>query len=174
LLKSLQGFKDFLMRGNVIDLAVAVVIGTAFTAVVTAVTEGVITPLLAVIGGPDDLGLGFRIVPGKDSTFVQVGPIISAALNFVIVAAVLYFVLITPMRHLTNRFGTKKAAEPTEVELLIEIRDLLAQRDEAIEAEHAANQRVEREHGTSSPATGAPADGREDDKREDDKVAGRY
>ena len=174
MLKSLQGFKDFLMRGNVIDLAVAVVIGTAFTAVVTAVTEGVITPLLAVIGGPDDLGLGFRIVPGKDSTFVQVGPIISAALNFVIVAAVLYFVLITPMRHLTNRFGTKKAAEPTEVELLIEIRDLLAQRDEAIEAEHAANQRVEREHGTSSPATGAPADGREDEKREDDKVAGRY
>lgn len=169
MLKSLQGFKEFLMRGNVIDLAVAVVIGTAFTTVVTAVTKGVITPLLAVIGGPDELGLGFHLVPGKAATFVEVGPIITAILNFMIVAAVLYFVLIMPMRHLTNRFGTKKAAEPTQVELLIEIRDLLAQRDEAIEAEHAANQRVERELETSSPATGTPADG-----RGDDKVSSRY
>lgn len=172
MLKSLQGFKDFLMRGNVIDLAVAVVIGTAFTTVVTSVTKGVITPMLAVIGGPDELGLGFHIVPSKAATFIEVGPIVTAILNFGIVAAVLYFVLIMPMRHLTNRFGTKKAAEPTQVELLIEIRDLLAQRDEAIEAEHAADHRAEREVGTSSPATGTPADGRDGDAEV--KIPSRY
>lgn len=157
-----KGFKEFLMRGNVLDLAVAVVMGTAFTAVVTSVTKGVINPLLAVFGGTDELGLGFRLVPSKPATFVEVGPIVSAILNFVIVAAVLYFVIIMPMNHLKNRFGTKKVAEPTETELLIEIRDLLAQRDEAIAAEHAANHRVEAEAGTSSPATGTPADGRAD------------
>lgn len=60
-----KGFKDFLMRGNVIDLAVAVVMGTAFTAVVTAVTKGIINPLLAVMGKTNELGLGIQLVAGK-------------------------------------------------------------------------------------------------------------
>ncbi len=124
--KGFKGFKDFLMRGNVIDLAVAVVMGTAFTAVVTSVTKGVINPLLAVFGQSGELGLGFHLVPSKPATFIEVGPIVSAILNFAIVAATLYFVLIMPMNTLKNRFGTVKAAEPTETELLIQIRDLLA------------------------------------------------
>lgn len=141
----LKGFKDFLMRGNVIDLAVAVVMGTAFTAVVTSVTKGLVNPLLAVFGGTNELGLGFQLISGKPATFVQVGPIITAGINFVVIAAVLYFVLMLPMKTLKNRFGTTKAAEPTETELLIEIRDLLAERHEAVRAERAADQRAERE-----------------------------
>jgi len=123
-----KGFKDFLMRGNVIDLAVAVVMGTAFTAVVTAVTKGIINPLLAVMGKTNELGLGIQLVAGKPATFIAVGPIITALIDFVMVAAVLYFVLMVPMKTLKNRFGTAKVAEPTEIELLIEIRDLLAKR----------------------------------------------
>jgi len=121
----LKGFKDFLMRGNVIDLAVAVVMGTAFTAVVAAITKGVISPLLAIFGQANELGLGIQLVAGKPATFIAVGPIITALIDFVMVAAVLYFVLMVPMKSIKNRFGTTKAAEPTEVELLIEIRDLL-------------------------------------------------
>lgn len=126
-----KGFKDFLMRGNVIDLAVAVVMGTAFTAVVTAVTKGIINPLLAVLGNSNELGLGFQLVSGKPATFIAVGPIITAIIDFIMVAGVLYFVLMVPMKHLKNRFGTTKAAEPTEVELLIEIRNLLSKQQSA-------------------------------------------
>ncbi|WP_433627960.1 large conductance mechanosensitive channel protein MscL [Nocardia sp. CA-120079] len=122
----LKGFKDFLMRGNVIDLAVAVVMGTAFTSVVTAVTKGIINPLLAVLGKTNELGLGVQLVSGKPATFIAIGPIITALLDFALIAAVLYFVLMVPMKTLKNRFGTAKVAEPSEIELLIEIRDLLA------------------------------------------------
>ncbi|WP_187689009.1 large conductance mechanosensitive channel protein MscL [Nocardia wallacei] len=121
----LKGFKDFLMRGNVIDLAVAVVMGTAFTAIVKSVTKGVVEPLLAVLGSNSQLGLGVQLVPGKPATFIAAGPIISASLDFVMVAAVLYFVLIMPMNHLKKRFSGKKKADPTQTELLVEIRDLL-------------------------------------------------
>ncbi len=133
----LKGFKDFLMRGNVIDLAVAVVMGTAFTAVVTAVTKGIINPLLAILGKTNELGLGVQLVADKPATFIAIGPIIAAFIDFVLVAAVLYFVLMVPMKTLKNRFGTVKVAEPTEIELLIEIRDLLAkqQNDSPVEIE---------------------------------------
>ncbi|MFI7668649.1 large conductance mechanosensitive channel protein MscL [Nocardia sp. NPDC049526] len=133
----LKGFKDFLMRGNVIDLAVAVVMGTAFTAVVTAVTKGVVNPLLAVLGKTNELGLGVQLVSGKPATFIAIGPIITALIDFVLVAAVLYFVLMVPMKTLKNRFGTAKVAEPSEIELLIEIRDLLAkqQKDSVVDTE---------------------------------------
>jgi large conductance mechanosensitive channel len=121
----LKGFKEFLLRGNVVDLAVAVVIGTAFVAIVTAFTNGIINPILAVFGKPDELGLGFRLVADKPATFVQVGPIITAVINFVIIAAVLYFVLVLPALHVKKRFGTKDTTL-TDSEVLVEIRDLLA------------------------------------------------
>ncbi|MFJ2668045.1 large conductance mechanosensitive channel protein MscL [Nocardia fluminea] len=121
-----SGFKDFLMRGNVIDLAVAVVMGTAFTAVVTSFSKGLINPLLAVFGSTNELGLGVQLIADKPATFIAFGPIITAFIDFFMVAAVLYFVLMLPMKSLKNRFGTTKDAEPTETELLIEIRDLLA------------------------------------------------
>lgn len=129
----LKGFKEFLMRGNVIDLAVAVVMGTAFTAIVTTVTKGVVEPLLAVLGGNKELGFGIQLVANKPATFIALGPIISAAINFILVAAVLYFVLILPMNTLKKRMARRAAkaelkADPTELELLVEIRDLLAAR----------------------------------------------
>ncbi|MEU0499527.1 large conductance mechanosensitive channel protein MscL [Nocardia sp. NPDC005998] len=120
----LKGFKDFLLRGNVVDLAVAVVIGTAFVAVVTAFTDGIVNPILAVFDGSNELGLGFRLVADKPATFVQVGPIITAAVNFLIIAAVLYFVLVLPATHVKKRFGTKDTT-PTDSEVLVQIRDLL-------------------------------------------------
>ncbi|AHH16515.1 putative large-conductance mechanosensitive channel protein MscL [Nocardia nova SH22a] len=122
----LKGFKDFLMRGNVIELAVAVVMGTAFTAIVTSVTKGIVEPLLAVVGTNGQLGLGIQLVADKPATFIAVGPIVSAGINFIMVAAVLYFVLMLPMTTLQKRFSKKKKSEPTQTELLIEIRDLLA------------------------------------------------
>lgn len=122
----LKGFKDFLLRGNVVDLAVAVVLGTAFVAIVTAFSDGIITPLLALFGGTNKLGLGFQMVDDKPATFVAIGPIITAAINFVIIAALLYFVLVLPANKARQRFG-KTTAAATEVELLQEIRDLLAE-----------------------------------------------
>ncbi|MBF6330590.1 large conductance mechanosensitive channel protein MscL [Nocardia transvalensis] len=123
----LKGFRDFLFRGNVIDLAVAVVMGTAFVAIVTALTNGIVNPLLAVFGGTGELGLGFRLVSDKPATFIAVGPIITAAINFVIIAAILYFVLVLPATRARNRWG--KSIEPslTDTQLLTEIRDLLAE-----------------------------------------------
>ncbi|MGY1977072.1 large conductance mechanosensitive channel protein MscL [Nocardia gipuzkoensis] len=138
-----KGFKEFLMRGNVIDLAVAVVMGTAFTAVVTAVTKGVVNPLLAIFGSTHELGLGVQLISSKPATFIAVGPIITAVVDFVMVAAVLYFVLMLPMKTIKNRFGTPKAAEPTDIELLTEIRDLLAERHEAVRAQRSADHEVE-------------------------------
>ncbi|MGI5220072.1 large conductance mechanosensitive channel protein MscL [Nocardia sp. CA-290969] len=129
----LKGFKDFLMRGNVVDLAVAVVMGTAFTAIVSSVTKGVLEPLLAVLGGSGQLGFGVTLIAGKPATFIALGPIISAVINFVMVAAVLYFALILPMKTVQKRYLARKGAGtekpvPTDIELLIEIRDLLAER----------------------------------------------
>ena len=124
-----KGFKDFLMRGNVVDLAVAVVIGTAFTAIVTAFTNGLIKPLISTIGGTDAAkGLGYHIFANNDATFLDFGGVINAAINFVMVAAVVYFVIVLPVKHVQERRKRGQEpgpSEPTDVELLIEIRDLL-------------------------------------------------
>ncbi|MFD0205965.1 MULTISPECIES: large-conductance mechanosensitive channel protein MscL [Saccharothrix] len=126
----IKGFKDFLMRGNVIDLAVAVVIGTAFTAIVTAFSTNLINPIIALFGGNNINGLAVQL--GKsDKTIVDFGAIITAAINFLIVAAVVYFIFVLPMNKLKERRKRGQEpgpAEPTDVELLKEIRDLLAQR----------------------------------------------
>ncbi|WP_436493625.1 large-conductance mechanosensitive channel protein MscL [Actinokineospora sp. HUAS TT18] len=125
----LKGFKDFLMRGNVIDLAVAVIIGAAFTTIVTSFTDGLIKPLINAIGGSDAAqGLGFRIIGENPSTFMDFGAVINAAINFAIVAAIVYFVIVLPVKHIQERRKRGEEAgpaEPTDVELLAEIRDLL-------------------------------------------------
>lgn len=125
----LKGFRDFILRGNVIELATAVIIGSAFTAIVTAITDNIINPLIAAVGSPEVGGLGFRIRPEVEATFVDFGSVITAAINFLIVAAVVYFVIIMPMNKL-NELRKRGAAEedvpPTQEELLAEIRDLLA------------------------------------------------
>lgn len=123
-----KGFKDFILRGNVVDLAVAVVIGAAFGSIVTSVTQRVLQPLINAVTPPESPGFGIEIVPGKESTYLDVASVISAAINFLIVAAVVYFFIVLPLNHLKERRKRGEEAgpaEPTDVELLTEIRDLL-------------------------------------------------
>jgi large conductance mechanosensitive channel len=104
----LKEFRQFILRGNLIDLAVAVVIGTAFTAVVTALVKNVITPLIAAIGGEADFsGLAFTI---NGSKFLY-GEFINALLSFVIVAAVCFFLIIKPVNALMARFQPDTAVD---------------------------------------------------------------
>jgi len=127
----LKGFRDFILRGNVIELAVAVVIGSAFTNIVTAFTNKIINPIIASLGSTEVKGLGFQIRPGVAETFVDFGAVITAAINFLMVAAVVYFVLIVPMNKLSALITANKkeedanAAPEADVVLLTEIRDLL-------------------------------------------------
>jgi large conductance mechanosensitive channel len=128
-----KGFKEFVLRGNVIDLAVAVVIGAAFTAVVNSIVENVITPILGAFGGAEDLVGAFPIEIGKGT--IQLGTVLAAIIQFLIVAVVVYFVFVLPINHLKKVAFIKKQqptpaetvrTPPTEAELLTEIRDLLA------------------------------------------------
>ncbi|GAC1470733.1 MAG: large conductance mechanosensitive channel protein MscL [Candidatus Dormibacteraceae bacterium] len=106
-----QGFKAFLLRGNVVDLAVAVVIGAAFTAVVTAFVKDLVTPLIAALfGKPDFSSLYFTI---NNSKFPY-GDFINALIAFVIVAAVIYFFVVLPINALIERSRRHdKPADPT-------------------------------------------------------------
>ena len=126
----LKGFREFLFRGNIIDLAVAVVIGTAFVALVTAFTTNVINPLLAAAGGADSIGLGFHLRDDSPATFVDVGGFLTAIISFLITAAVVYFAIVIPMKKVTDRFAAdaQPPAVPADIQLLTEIRDLLGER----------------------------------------------
>ena len=127
----LKGFKDFILRGNVVDLAVAVVIGAAFATIVTSFTDSIIKPLINAITPASSPGLGVTLIAGKDSTYVDFAAVITAAINFVIVAAVIYFAIVLPVNVIQERRRRGEEtgpAEPTEVELLAEIRDLLSAR----------------------------------------------
>lgn len=131
----IKGFKEFILRGNVIDLAVAVVIGAAFTAIVNAIVEGLINPLIALIFQADSINDITTTVPtltGGETTF-NWGLIIGAIIQFLAVAVVVYFVFVYPMNHLKQRAAEKAGVDkapdepqlPTEQELLVQIRDLL-------------------------------------------------
>jgi large conductance mechanosensitive channel len=108
----LKDFKNFILRGNVVDLAVAVVIGAAFGAVVTSLVKDLITPLIAAIGGkPDFSGLYFTI---NHSKFLY-GDVLNAAISFLILAAVIFFMVIQPINRLTAIANKNKMVEdPTE------------------------------------------------------------
>src|SRR5438034_9670470 len=101
----LDGFKKFLLRGNVVDLAVAVVIGAAFKEIVDTMVKGLITPLIGVFGGlPDFSALSFAI----NRSVFQVGTFINAIVSFLILAAVIYFLIIVPMNRLMERLQPKE------------------------------------------------------------------
>lgn len=122
----IKGFRDFLMRGNVVDLAIAVVIGAAFSGIVTQLTKSFIEPLIKLVGGGGVHGGSFIIngVAFDWSAFINV------LINFVIVAAVVYFLIVVPMNKITAR-RVKEVATPAtpvlpeDIALLREIRDLL-------------------------------------------------
>ena len=122
----IKEFREFLLRGNVIDLAVAVIIGAAFGAVVTSFVEDLLTPLIAAVGGETDFaGLTFTI---NESRF-RYGEFINAVISFVIIAAAVFFAVVKPVNALMARrkagLEPEAAAVPEDVVLLGEIRDLL-------------------------------------------------
>ena len=103
----MKGFRQFLMRGNLIELAVAFVIGTAFAAIVTAIVKDLITPLIAAAGGKPDFGkLHFTV---HNSTFAY-GDFVNTLVSFAIIAAVVYFLIIAPVARITLRLSRNKAA----------------------------------------------------------------
>ena len=126
----LKEFKAFIMRGNVVDLAVAVVIGTAFTAIVNAIVSGLVTPLVGIIAGKSFGELTFEI---RGSVF-SYGLVIDAMITFVSIAAVVFFAIVKPMSVLAERRKRGETAPEDvpvpsdEALLLAEIRDLLATR----------------------------------------------
>ena len=126
----LKGFREFVLRGNVIDLAVAVVIGAAFTLVINAVVQWLITPLIAAIFGKPNLDdvMTFTI----NGAVFSIGAVLTALINFALVAAAVYFVLIVPMNKLREMRASGEEGEPEapgeDILLLQEIRDLLRDR----------------------------------------------
>jgi large conductance mechanosensitive channel len=124
----IKGFRDFILRGNVIDLAVAVVVGAAFTALVGAVTSNLIQPVLNAFGGVDTGSIGFYINPSKPDSYVNISAMLGAVITFLITALVVYFVFVAPMKKMLDIASRRKQpvkADPTEVDLLVQIRDLL-------------------------------------------------
>jgi len=129
----LDDFKKFLLRGNVVDLAVAVVIGAAFGKVVTSLVDNVINPLIGLAGNKDfdQLVLTLRDRTATDpGVMLRYGAVLTALINFVLVAAAIFFLIVKPLNTLAERRKRgqveEEEAPPTEAELLAEIRDLLA------------------------------------------------
>ena len=104
----LRGFKDFIMRGNVVDLAVAVVLGAAFGAVVSALVADLITPLIAAIGGQHDFS---RLTFEVHNSVFHYGSFINAVISFLIIAAVIFFLVIRPVNKLMARFRPEKPVD---------------------------------------------------------------
>src|SRR3712207_2577355 len=101
----LKGFKEFLLRGNVIDLAVAVVIGAAFTAIVNSIVNDVFNPLIGAVFNAESLSNAFPVVlrdapPGEEDTVIRFGAVLAALIQFLLVATVVYFALVVPMNYL--------------------------------------------------------------------------
>lgn len=120
----LKGFRDFIMRGNVVDLAVGVVIGGAFGSIVSSLVKDLLTPLIGAIAKvPDFSGLSFSL---NGSQFMY-GSFINAAIAFLLVAASIYFFVVMPMNKLMQKIkkGEAPAEAPADIKLLTEIRDLL-------------------------------------------------
>lgn len=126
----LKGFKDFISRGNVVELAVGVIIGAAFKNIVDALVDGIINPLIAAVIGKPDFSDAFILT--LNGTDVKFGVLITAVINFILMAFAIYFCIVVPTNALNAR--RKKAEDEApeaevsdEVKLLTEIRDALAQ-----------------------------------------------
>jgi large conductance mechanosensitive channel len=128
----LKGFKEFIMKGNVLDLAVAVIIGAAFAQVVNALVQSVLMPAIsALVGSPNFDSFAMVTLNGNDIKF---GVLLTALVNFLLVAAAVYFAIVLPMNKMiearNRRLGIAPADEEADpqVQLLTEIRDALHQR----------------------------------------------
>ncbi|UQX89235.1 large conductance mechanosensitive channel protein MscL [Jatrophihabitans telluris] len=130
----IKGFRDFVLRGNIVDLAIAVVIGTAFATVVKDFTSAIITPIINAFPGASANGFGFHLRGGalRDSTFINISAVINSIIVFLITAAVVYFIFVVPMQKIQARRARGETPEPEAVPedilLLREIRDALGVR----------------------------------------------
>ena len=126
----IKGFKEFIAQGNALELAVAVIIGGAFKPIVDSITTVIMTILGQLIGQPNFDSVGQFKITASATEYVQPGTIVTALVNFLLVAAAVYFAIVLPMNKLKERLAKQKAAdeanEVTDVELLTEIRDLLS------------------------------------------------
>ncbi len=124
----IKEFKNFLMRGNVIDLAVGIAIGVAFTTLVASFGANFVNPIVAAVGGDNKEGFGFKITD-SGATFVNIGGIINALIVFVVTMTVIYFAIVVPMQKLQElrKRGVEPEPEdvPEDIALLREIRDSL-------------------------------------------------
>ena len=130
----LKGFKDFISRGNVVELAVGVIIGAAFKNIVDALVDGIINPLIAAVIGKPDFSDAFILT--LNGTDVKFGLLITAIINFILMAFAIYFCIVVPMNALNARRKKAEDEAPSaevsdEVKLLTEIRDALAKGDRA-------------------------------------------
>jgi large conductance mechanosensitive channel len=125
----LKGFKDFILRGNVIELAVAFVVGTAFAKVVDTFVSAIITPIINAFPGANSNGWGFSLRGGdlEGKTFVDISTLINAVVVFLITAAAVYFVLVLPLQKMNEMRGVtpEEATKTEDQRLLEEIRDIL-------------------------------------------------
>jgi len=125
----IKGFKEFILRGNVVDLAVGIAIGVAFTSLVAAFGTYFINPLIAAIGGSGGEGFGFRVLSDNPKTLIDIGAIINALIVFVVTMAVIYFAIVVPVQKMQalRKRGGEEAPEdvPEDIALLREIRDSL-------------------------------------------------
>jgi large conductance mechanosensitive channel len=120
-------FRDFLFRGSIIDLAVAVVLGAAFGAIVTSLVADIITPLLGLLGIPD---FSTWVITVGDAE-MRIGAFLNTLISFVLIAAAIFVLVVKPMQRMAALRGTslaEEAAAPTEIDLLTEIRDELRSR----------------------------------------------
>ena len=134
----LKGFKEFLSRGNIVDLSIAVVIGTAFTALVTKFTDSIITPLINRIGVNQKSDVGILKIGIGGGQTIDLNVVLSAAINFILVAAVVYFLVVLPYNTFRKR-GEIKQAQDTELSMLTQIRDLLRESGSGSAGHHSAN-----------------------------------
>ena len=111
----LRGFKNFLMRGDVIVVAVGLVVALAFSMLITAFTANIINPIIAAAGGKTGTGLGFYVSDHNPKTFVDFGAFISAVIYFVIFMVVVYFIIIVPYKHIQARRGQVVFGDPAPV-----------------------------------------------------------
>ncbi|WP_308493381.1 large conductance mechanosensitive channel protein MscL [Microbacterium terrisoli] len=109
----IRGFKNFLMRGDVITVAVGLVVALAFSTLVKAFTDFVINPLIAAAGGGKSFGLGWQLgAPGNKATYLDLGSFISAIIYFIIFMAVVYFVIVVPFKAIQARRGVTVFGDP--------------------------------------------------------------
>lgn len=113
--KFMEEFRKFILRGNVLDMAVGVIVGGAFTAIVTSLNTDILTPLLAIFGGTDFSYLTVTLGGGENAPVLTYGNFITAVINFLITALVI-FLLLKGINALTDKLSKMKAAEPEEPE----------------------------------------------------------